>query len=295
MPPIIPPPRKSAVRIVSIIGITVLLAGCAGVTFYSDSNLKQRTGLKYYIAKPYLLVARNAAKDTPLKVEVIQLPDLENPNYGVYKPGWGTHEFALKVTNGILTEYNQKADSKGPETISALADLASKAGSGFSSAATGFNALQKQAADVPAAIGAINLAIGDLNSALSAMPTTSKEAKDVRTAVDELRTVVAEITAGNANQKAKLEDIKKNIGNIAIEPTSPDAPKIKALLSAAQAQIDEAIKALAKGSGAPAEPPPASYELYEIRMENGETHLIPVKITKTTLRIIERSGQSHGK
>jgi len=288
----IPPERGQICRIIALIALATSLGGCAGVTFYSDAGLTHRTGLKYYIAKPYLLVTRNGAKDTPLKVDVIQLPDLENPNYAVYKPGWGTHEFALKVSNGILTEYNQKADSKGPETIGAIADLAAKAGSGFGAAATGYAATQKQAADVGVAIGAINLAIGNLNSAASGLRAASKEANDIRAAIENLRAVSADIAAGNVNQKAKLEETKKNVAAIVIDPGAPDASTIKGQLSAAQGQIDRAIAALTTGASGE---PKASYELYEIRMENGETNLIPVKITKATRQVIEQLGQSHAK
>lgn len=282
-------------RMIALITLAAALSGCAGVTFYSDPALKQRTGLKYYIAKPYLLVTRNAAKDTPLKVDVIQLPDLENPNYAVYKPGWGTHEFALKVSNGILTEFNQKADSKGPETIGAIADLASKAGAGFGSAATGLASLQKQAADIKASVGAINLAVGNL-SAASALHASSKEAKDINTAMEDLKKVALAIGAGNTDQKARLEEIKARIGAITIDASIPDAAKIKGLLAAAQTQIDNAIAALTSGtSTVTVELPPASYELYEIRMENGETLLVRVKITKSSLKVIQQYGRPYGK
>lgn len=288
------PMRGRIRRVMGLIALAISFGGCAGVTFYSDADLKHRTGIKYYIAKPYLLVTRNAAKDTPLKVDVVQLPDVENPNYAVYKPGWGTHEFALKVSNGILTDYNQKADSKGPETIGAIADLAAKAGSGFGSVATGIANLQKQAADVPAAIGAINQAVGNLNSASSALPTGSKEAKNTKAAADELKDVASDIAAGKTAQKGRLEEIKVSISAITIDSAVPDAPKIRELLATAQTQIDKAVVALASGGSTPTEPPAPSYELYEIRMENGETHLAPVKITKSLLKVIQQYGRGHG-
>jgi hypothetical protein len=277
-------------------GTASIITGCAGVKFYSDADLTQRTGLKYYVAKPYLLVTRNGAKDTPLKVEVIQLPDLQNPNYAVYKPGWGTHEFALKVSNGILTEYNQKADSKGPETITALADLASKAGSGFSAAATGFQTLQKQAADVPAAIGAINLAVGNLQSASSALPDSSKVTKDaIDQAANSLKQIGDQLKAGNNDQKTALKTIEDTIGAIRIESAIPDADKIKGYLAGAKKQIQNAITALAEGNVRTPAEPVSTYELYEIQAHNGETSLVPVKVTESVLTTIRRYGRPHGK
>jgi hypothetical protein len=287
--------RKYRSRGLVAIAFSLTLGGCAGVTFYSDPALTQRTGLKYYIAKPYLLVTRDAAKDAPLKVDVIQLPDLEHPNYGVYKPGWGTHEFALKVTNGILTEYNQKADSKGPETIGAVADLMSKAGSGFSSAATAFQTLQKQAADVPAAVGAINLAIGELHSAASVLPAGTNEANTLSTSADNLRKVAADITTGKTDQKARLQEIKSALTSVMANPALPEGAKITKLLTSAQGHIDEAITALSAVTVVKTESPHPTYELYEIRMENAETVLVPVKISRSLLRIIEHRTGLDGK
>src|SRR6185295_9501305 len=91
--------------------LVLLAAGCAGVKFYETADLKHETGVKVYTAKPYLLVTHTGNKDSPEKVEIIQLPDQANPYYAKYRAGWGTHEFSLKLQNGILTEYNQKTDS----------------------------------------------------------------------------------------------------------------------------------------------------------------------------------------
>src|SRR5947207_13666480 len=75
---------------ISLIGCAFLVA-CANVTFHSDAALTQKTGLKFYQAKPYLLVEYIGAKDNPIKIEVISLPDLEHPTYALYTPGLASH------------------------------------------------------------------------------------------------------------------------------------------------------------------------------------------------------------
>ena len=87
-------------------GALCSLCACANVTFHSDAALTQRTGLKYYTAKPYLLIGPTGNKDAPVKAEIISLPDLEHPTYAIYHPGWGSHNFSLAVaSNGSLSSY----------------------------------------------------------------------------------------------------------------------------------------------------------------------------------------------
>src|SRR5258705_4732278 len=101
-----------------LVGAVYWLTACANVTFHSDAALTKQTGLKYYTAKPYLLVGPTGNKDAPYKAEIISLPDLEHPTYAVYHPGWGQHIFSLAVSStGSLSSYVQTADTKIPDTI----------------------------------------------------------------------------------------------------------------------------------------------------------------------------------
>jgi len=113
---------------VAILSLVLSAVGCARVRFYKDEAHTQETGIKYHEARPHLLVVHTGQKDNPVRVELISMPDLEHPRYAVYEPGWGTHKFSLKLQNGIMTEFGQDADSKGPETLRALVEGVSAAG-----------------------------------------------------------------------------------------------------------------------------------------------------------------------
>lgn len=103
--------------------VTSWLISCSSVAFYKDEQLTNPTGLRYYSAKPYLLVSHTGAKDKPVEVRFEYLPNLEDPTYAKFIPGFGQHDFSLKLTNGILTEYGQKGDTKVDELLSSVAGI----------------------------------------------------------------------------------------------------------------------------------------------------------------------------
>lgn len=84
---------------------------------FTDASGTKNEGFLYYPPKPYLVITRG--KDGT-KLDVIPLPDLANPKRIKHKGGWGTIDFNFKTHNGMLGEFGQKADSKGPETITAV-------------------------------------------------------------------------------------------------------------------------------------------------------------------------------
>jgi hypothetical protein len=104
--------------------VALLTSGCATIKFYSDQSLKTETGLKFYSAKPYLLVEHKTSSDTSSRI--IYLPDLANPQYAKIKPGLGASELNIALTNSMLATYGSKTDSKIPETITSVAGLLSK-------------------------------------------------------------------------------------------------------------------------------------------------------------------------
>lgn len=102
----------------------LLLSGCASMTFYNKPEMSEasKEGLKFYYAKPYLLVARDGtAKVTSITVQY--LPDLANPAYAKAKAGYGSSNLTLAFANGIITNFGQQVDTKVPETVSSLASL----------------------------------------------------------------------------------------------------------------------------------------------------------------------------
>ena len=110
-----------------VTGILFLtLVGCAPVKFYSNAELTQKSGLKYYTVKPYLLVERDPATSNVLKASVVYMPDLENPQYMVVKDGLGSRKVDLKLTEGSINTISLATDPKIAESIEALATLAAK-------------------------------------------------------------------------------------------------------------------------------------------------------------------------
>lgn len=117
---------KNPISAAILIPVIFSLSSCTSVKFFSDPELSENTGLRFYSAKPYLLVERNSDKEKSAGTTLIWLPDLANPQYLVLKPGFGDSELKLAFANGSLSSYGITADSRIPETISSLATLVSK-------------------------------------------------------------------------------------------------------------------------------------------------------------------------
>jgi len=117
--------KRCIINIV-IFGSFIILTGCATVKFYSDPDLKNKTGLRYYTLKPYLLVEYRAEKDNTVKTSVVYLPDLANPQYLEFKTGIGSNDIKLTFTNSSLTSYGVVSESMFSETLEAVASMLSK-------------------------------------------------------------------------------------------------------------------------------------------------------------------------
>jgi hypothetical protein len=107
-------------------GSFIILTGCATVKIYSDPDLKNETGLRYYTLKPYLLVEYRAEKDNTVRTSVMYLPDLANPQYLEFKTGIGSNDIKLTFTNSALTSYGVISESMFSETLEAVAAMLSK-------------------------------------------------------------------------------------------------------------------------------------------------------------------------
>jgi hypothetical protein len=115
--------KNTSIKVVT--GILLLtLVGCAPVKFYSNPGLTQKSGLKYYTSKPFLLVKRDPATGNVLKASVVYMPDLENPQYMVVKDGMGSRKVDLKLTEGSISTISLATDPKIAESIEAFASLA---------------------------------------------------------------------------------------------------------------------------------------------------------------------------
>lgn len=115
----------------SILGATVCLSfiaftACAPVKIYSNQNLTEKTGLKYYTVKPFLHVERDSETNRIVKATVIYLPDLTNPQYMVFHDGLNSRKVNLKFTDGTINTLGYASTGKVGESVEALAALIAK-------------------------------------------------------------------------------------------------------------------------------------------------------------------------
>jgi hypothetical protein len=117
--------KNALLKLVS--GVFILaFTGCTSVKFYSNSELTQKSGLKYYTVKPCLQVERETVNNTIVKATVLYLPDLENPQYIAMKDGLGSKKLDLKLADGVITTFGMETDPKIAESIGVLTALISK-------------------------------------------------------------------------------------------------------------------------------------------------------------------------
>jgi hypothetical protein len=128
------------VKIKRLVGLLVIvwaiaLPGCAKLEFYKNPDLSgPQEGVKFYYSKPYLLVTRTSSMSsdgktgtTSVQGSVVYLPDQKNPVYARLKPGYGSANLSLSITDGKLSSVGQQTDTKIPETITALASMTTAA------------------------------------------------------------------------------------------------------------------------------------------------------------------------
>ena len=117
---------KKLTVLATILVAYVLLSGCAAVKIYSDAELTNETGLRFYTLKPYLLVEYTTDKDNTVKTSVIFIPDISSAQYMKLKPGIGSSELKMTFSNSALESYGVVTDSQLPESMAAFADILSK-------------------------------------------------------------------------------------------------------------------------------------------------------------------------
>lgn len=109
-----------------MLALLLVSGGCAGVKIYSDAAMQIRTGLKFYYARPYLLVERNANKDGTTKTSIQYLPDLAEPHYAKTISGLGSNDLKITYENGSISTFGVLTDTKIPESVTALTGLLSE-------------------------------------------------------------------------------------------------------------------------------------------------------------------------
>jgi hypothetical protein len=113
------------------------LSGCASVQFYSNKDLTEKSGLKYYTVKPFLHIERDS-ENRIIKATILYLPDLANPQYMVMHEGINSKKLNLKFSNGSLDTFGYTSTGKAGESLDALAALITKG----TEALTDLNALR---------------------------------------------------------------------------------------------------------------------------------------------------------
>jgi hypothetical protein len=102
------------------------LTGCSPVKIYSNPDLTNKTGIKYYTAKPFLQVEKDQASNSIVKATIVYLPDLANPQYLAIKDGPGSRKVDIKLVDGMISTFGTTSDPQLDDAVEALAALISK-------------------------------------------------------------------------------------------------------------------------------------------------------------------------
>ena len=270
----------------------IFVCSCAKVKFYEDAALKTETGLRFYSAKPYLLVARTGAKDKPVEVSIIHLPDLKNPQYAYYRAGMGSNKINMALTNSILTSYGLETDAKISETITALGSLTTATG-GIIKAIAEAEKIREEAKkvreeaspeEIRRAAEIVKLIAGDLQEAAKTMGDRLDKIakKEISSIVTELYGIAAALEAPTASAKLsetvdrlKKATDKKRWDKLKHTAAQNDPIDFNARMEKDKKLLKEALELLEPS------PPPTektTFELYEIRQEQGATTLIHIPL-----------------
>jgi hypothetical protein len=105
----------------------LMVSGCAGLQFDNDSNAP---GALFFDPMPVVQVACD--KDGVSVASVLVLPDPSKPHHVKAVSGWGSAKTNVAFSNGMLTSFGQETDTKIPETLNAITNLAGLFGGGKS-------------------------------------------------------------------------------------------------------------------------------------------------------------------
>jgi hypothetical protein len=281
-------------RVWLLVLCSIAAGGCAHTSFYSDEALKKETGFRYYAPKPYLLVQRTGAKDKPVDISIVYLPDFAQPQFAKPHPGWGSSDFSLALSNGIATQVGEKLDSKGPETITALAGVATSVG-GLAKALADAGrvraetaGLREEGASMEARLKAAALLKSASKVLTEYVDYRASGAQDLIT--DAQRAAATEASKRLTHAAGRLEDPHEKAPEDAVvadvkrtqadmerllvqpSPNDIDASRLVGKVNATTGDLKEVIKLLSS------EPTRADFEIYEIVQTGGKTTLIPVTV-----------------
>jgi hypothetical protein len=115
-----------------------IFSSCSPVKFFSNPGLTEKTGIRYYTVKSFLIAERDTQSNRIVKATVIYLPDLASPQFMAVKDGPGSRKVDRKLTDGTISTFGLTTDTKIAASLAALASLLSKG----TSAITDLNTLK---------------------------------------------------------------------------------------------------------------------------------------------------------
>jgi hypothetical protein len=268
-------------KIALVLMVCSTLAGCGHISVHKQEDLSDReVGIKYYAPKPYILVARTGAKDAPVSVEQIYLPDLAHPYYAKMSAGIGSSKLSLGFANGVLTSLGQETDPGISGLVTALAGVpGSLATAAKTRAETA--ALHAQASDediakasryVASAATTIQQQLAAPNPDRLATPAQLGDLGRIQKALDSESKQLLQ-PGSTARLPQILDGMKATKKDLA--STREGAREVPAAakvfwsnIAAAEGDLSKAIALIA-----PKEEEPMSFTLYEVIMTEGGTTL----------------------
>lgn len=279
-------------RILLILFLLTTLTACARISVHSDPNLSgPETGIKFYTPKPYILVKRTGAKDNPVEVDVVYLPDLANPLYAKANAGIGSADLDLAFEDGILTDFGQNTDPGVNELISTLADIPKALAEADKFAAEAAAVVAQATSEEIQTSGAAMKGVADDFVRFLALPTTPDvTTEEQRTTLSRLavafRTQSQSLLSPGAESRLSsivqgLEGASKQLAAVTPsagqEGTSPGM-QFWGMVASSKATVENTIKVLKpKSAPVPAPAPPPTVTLYEIISTPTGTKLKEVK------------------
>jgi hypothetical protein len=257
-------------------------SGCAGVRVYSDPGLTRETGVKVYAPKPYLLVSRTGAKDQPIELTIVYLPDTTDALYIKQQGGWGSNDLGVKVANGMLTDFGTKADSRIPETLNATGALLAAAAGVYKTAQQKLTPAKGtlEGDDQDEAARALQLIAQDLIKVTTGgSPATAPQAAGAKTIADTLAGAATALGDRLTDTEAIVAPLAALLTDIdALKLDSPPTGNNRVTIYNSRIETLKDQLRLVIGKVSPRTLADGAFELYEIRQENGRTRLVRVEI-----------------
>jgi len=222
-------------------------------------------------------VVRTGDAKAPVSASIVYISDLNNVIYAKPKSGFGSAELGLDFTNGQLTKFGQKTDTKVPEHLGALAGLlTARAGASKTEAeaAAIIRGMTEQSGASWVDIGKklTELAQEGTSKIAEGLKGLSKnELKVVGEAVQVVTIVAKHVSdpANSASAKAELDKLEPKLKDIdSMETDNKKNHDLLVCWARDWARRVRAQVALASdGKDGPAKPALDDFELYEIIMD----------------------------